>query len=260
MNNSLFDALPLWLILVITVAVILLAIEIGFRAGINRARKSENERQAPIDPMVGSTLGLLAFVLAFTFAMATSRYDARKQLVVDDAIAIRTADLRAQLLPEADRSEIRALLREYVDVRVEGALIPSKLPQALERSEELQDQLWARAISLGQRGPPIASAVPFTQALVQLIELHSKRVTGGIHNRIPGTIWTALYCMTALAMAITGYRAGIAGRRSMIATAAMVLAFSAVILLIVDLDRPQEGFVKVSQQTMLDLQTRLRNH
>jgi hypothetical protein len=68
-RTSLFDAIPLWLILVITVAVILLAIEIGFRAGIDRARKSENERQAPIDPMVGSTLGLLAFVAAFTFGM-----------------------------------------------------------------------------------------------------------------------------------------------------------------------------------------------
>lgn len=260
MNTALFDAIPLWLILVITVGVILLAIEIGFRAGVDRARKSENERQAPIDPMVGSTLGLLAFVLAFTFGMATSRYDARKQLVVDDAIAIRTADLRAQLLPEADRSEIRALLREYVDVRVEGALTPSKLPQALARSEQLQDQLWARAVSLGKRDPPIAFAAPFMQVLVQMIELHSKRVTGGIHNRIPGTIWTALYCMTALAMAITGYRAGIAGRRSMVATLAMMLAFSATILLIVDLDRPQEGFVKVSQQAMLDLQTRLRSH
>ena len=60
------------------------------------------------------------------------------------------------------------------------------------------------------------------------------------------------------AMAITGYGAGLAGRRSMIATVAVVVAFSAVILLIADLDRPQEGFLRVSQQTMLDLQTRLR--
>ena len=260
MDTSLFDAVPIWLVLVITVGVILLAIEIGFRAGIDRARKSENERQAPIDPMVGSTLGLLAFVLAFTFGMATSRYDARKQLVVDDAIAIRTADLRAQQLPEPDRSEIRALLREYVDVRVEGALTPSKMPQALVRSEELQDQLWARGLQFGQRDPPIASAGPFMQSLIQMFELHSKRVTGGIHNRIPFTIWMALYCMTVLAMAITGYRAGIAGRRSMIVSLTMVLAFSAVIVLIADLDRPQEGFVKVSQQAMLDLQTRLRSH
>ena len=260
MNTSVFDAMPLWLVLVITVIVILLAIEVGFRAGIDRARRSENERQAPIDPMVGSTLGLLAFVLAFTFGMATSRYDARKQLVVDDAIAIRTTDLRAQQLPEPARTEIRALLREYVDVRLEGAVTLSKLPQSLARSEELQDHLWARGLQLGRQGSPVASAGPFMQALIQVIELHAKRVTGGIHNRIPFTIWMALYCMTALAMAITGYRAGIAGRRSVIATLTMVLAFSAVIVLIADLDRPQQGFIKVSQQAMVDLQTRLRSH
>jgi hypothetical protein len=65
--------------------------------------------------------------------------------------------------------------------------------------------------------------------------------------------------MTVLAMATTGYRAGIAGKRSIVATVAMMLAFSATILLIVDLDRPREGFVKVSQQA-IDLQMRLRGH
>jgi hypothetical protein len=256
MNNSLFDATPLWLVFVVTVGVVLLAVELGFRGGIYRARKSEDERQAPIDPMVGSTLGLLAFVLAFTFGMATSRYDTRKQLVLDDVIAIRTTDLRAQLLPEPHRDAIRALLREYVDVRLGGALTPGKLPQALLRSEELQDQLWTSATSL----PETPFVAPYVQALIQMIDLHSKRVGAALHNRIPGTIWTALYCMTALAMAITGYRAGIAGKRSMIATLTMVLAFSSVIVLIADLDRPQEGFVKVSQQAMLDLQARLRGH
>lgn len=256
--SSVFDATPLWLVFVATVAVILLAVELGFRAGVHRARRSEDERQAPIDAMVGSTLGLLAFVLAFTFGMATTRYDARKQLVLDDVIAIRTADLRAQLLPEPYRGEIRDLLREYVDVRVRGVLVPGELPRALVRSVELQDQLWSRAAALGQD----ASATPFvgalTPALIQMIDLHSKRVTAGLYNRIPGTIWIALYCLTGLSMAITGYRAGISGRRSMIATLTVVLAFSAVIVLIADLDRPQEGFLKVSQQAMLDLQTRLR--
>jgi ABC-type multidrug transport system fused ATPase/permease subunit len=255
--SSLFDATPLSLVFVATVAVILLAVEIGFRTGMYRARKSEEERQAPIDGMVGSTLGLLAFVLAFTFAMATSRYDARKQLVLDDVIAIRTADLRAQLLPEQYRDEIRDLLREYVDVRVRGTLTPGELPRAMVRSEELQDQLWSRAAALVHEASAMPLASGLTQALVEMINLHSKRVTTAVHNRIPGTIWIALYCVTVLAMAITGYRTGVAGRRSMVATLTLVLAFSVVIVLIADLDRPQEGFLKVSQQAMIDLQTRL---
>jgi hypothetical protein len=256
--NSVFDALPLWLMFVATVGVILMAVEIGFRVGVHKAGRSEEERQAPIDAMVGSTLGLLAFMLAFTFGMATSQYDARKQLVLDDANAIRTADLRSQLLAEPQRSEMRTLLREYVDVRVRAALEPAELPRALERSEELQSQLWERAAALGKDATAMPTVAPLTQALVQMIEVHWKRVTIAVFNRIPGTIWIGLYCMTGLALAITGYRAGIAGRRSLIATLTVVVAFSSVILLIADLDRPQEGFLKVSQQAMLDLQSRLR--
>jgi hypothetical protein len=252
------DALPLWLVFVATVGFILLTFEIGFRAGVHRGSRSENERQAPIDPMVGSTLGLLAFVLAFSFGMATSRYDMRRQLVLEEALAIRATDLRAQLLPEQYRDEFRALLREYVDVRLKAAFQPRELASAIVRSEELQNQLWTRTTGLAQD----AAAAPFipalTQALIQVMEVHSKRVSFAFENRLPGTIWIALYVMTGLAMSLAGYRAGIAERRSLIATMALVLAFSAVILLIADLDRPQEGFLKVSQQAMLDLQARLR--
>jgi len=163
-----FDAVPLWLVLVGTVSIVVLAVEIGFRVGILRARRSQHEREAPLDAMVGSTLGLLAFVLAFTFGMATSRYDSRKQLVIDEMIAIRTVDLRAQLLSEPQRSEIRALLREYVDVRLRGVSDPNELPRAIARSEELQDQLWSHTAALGQQVPvPLAAA--YTQAVIQLM-------------------------------------------------------------------------------------------
>lgn len=254
---SLFDATPLWLLLVVTVAFILLVVEGGYRAGIFRGRRSEKEREAPIDAMVGAILGLLAFMLAFTFGMATSRDDTRKQLVLDEAIAIRIADLRAQLLPEPHRSEIRALLREYVDVRVEGVRDPGKLQQAIARSEELHDQLWSRAAVLGQETPGMAFLGSFVQSLTEMIGLHAKRVSAGLHNRLSGTIWIALYSLTALAMGMMGYRAGMTARRSAIAILTLAVAFSAVIVLIADLDRTQEGMLKVSQQAMVDLQSKL---
>jgi hypothetical protein len=223
MNTPLFDATPLWLVFVLHGCCAFA--EAGFRAGIYRTRKSEHERQAPIDPLVGSTLGLLAFMLAFTFGMATSRYDARKQFVLDDVIAIRTADLRAQLLPEPHRGESRALLREYVDVRVLGASTPAKLPQAIVRSEELQDQLWARAMSLLRRPCSVpAGANP-----------DDRRARGdGGRSAEPhsGTIWI---CCLLYGSALDGRSLGIArelsGKRSMVARLTMVLAFSAVILL-----------------------------
>jgi hypothetical protein len=252
-----FDLLPLWLLLVFTVALLVLAVEVGYRAGIVHARRSEREREASIDALVGATMGLLAFMLAFIFSAAASRHETRKQLVLDEANAIRTADLRAQLLPEPHRSDLRALLREYVDVRVQGTRDTTQLQQAVTRSEELHTVLWSRAASMGQE-VPVPERVGFQGALVEVITLHTKRLTAAIYNRLHGPIWFALYSLAVLAMAMLGYRAGIAERRSIVAVTTMVFAFSTVILLIADLDRPQQGIVNVSQQSMLDLQHKLR--
>jgi len=257
MDARLLDSLPIWLVFLLTVATIVLSVEIGYRVGVLRARKPEKEREAPIDSMVGPTLGLLAFMLAFTFGMATSRYDARKQLVVDEANAIRTADLRAQLLAEPQRSAIRALLLEYVEVRLEAVSHPGELAHAIQRSEQLHGMLWSRIASMGTEVAPVDRAA-LAAALVEIINLHTKRFNAVTQNRITGAVWVALYSVAILAMGMLGYRTGLAGRQSGIAILALALAFSAVILLITDLDRPQQGLVEVSQQTMRDLQSKLK--
>jgi hypothetical protein len=207
--------------------------------------------------MVGSTLGLLAFMLAFTFGMASSRYDARKQFVVDEANAIRAADLRAQLLAEPRRSAIRALLLEYVDVRLRGVLDRREQANAIKRSEQIHEILWSNVASIGTEvAPPDRAAL--AASLIEVINLHTKRLNAVTHNRIYGAIWVALYSLAVLAMGMLGFRAGMVGRRSPLAIFILALAFSAVLVLINDLDRPQQGLVKVSQQTMIDLQTSLR--
>ena len=251
------DSIPIGLVLLLVAGIILLSIESGYRIASYRIRKSEKEREVPIDSMLGPTLGLLAFMLAFTFGMATSRYDARRQLVVDEANAIRTAGLRAQLLPEPQRSAIRKLLLEYVDTRLQGVLHPSDLAQAIHRSEQLHETLWSRLASLGPEvAPPDRTA--FAGALVDVINLHVKRLNAITNNRIPRAVWVGLYTLAVLSMGMLGYRAGMSGRKSSVAILALALAFSAVLVLITDLDRPLQGLVKVSQGTMMDLQSKLQ--
>jgi len=258
MNARLLDSLPIWLVFLLTVMLIVLSVEIGYRVAVNRARKSEKEREAPIDSMVGPTLGLLAFMLAFTFGMASSRYDARKQFVVDEANAIRTADLRAQLIAEPEQSAIRALLREYVEVRLKAVLRPRDLAQAIHRSEQVHGMLWSHIASRGTEIAPGDRAV-LANAFLDIINIHTKRLNAVTQNRISGAVWVALYSLAVLAMGMLGYRAGLSGRRSGIAIVVLALAFSAVLQLITDLDRPQQGLVEVSQQTMRDLQGKLRS-
>ena len=204
------DVIPLWGIILITVAVILLSIECGFRLGQFRRRGSELEDKPPVGEMVAATLALLAFMLAFTFGLAASRFEVRRGLVIDEANAIGTTYLRAGLLPEPYREEVRKLLREYVSVRLE-AIRAEKLNQSISRSEELQSQLWSRAAAVGEKNPGSIVVGLFIASLNEVIDLHAKRLALGVRNRIPNPIWAALYFMAVLGTAAMGYHAGLAG-------------------------------------------------
>jgi hypothetical protein len=253
MKTEFLDIIPLWLFFLTTIAVILLSVEAGYLMGNYRRKRSEQEKEAPVGAMVGAALGLLAFMLAFTFGMATSRFDASRQVLLDEANAIGTTYLRAGLFAEPYRSEIRKLLREYVNVRLEGVNL-NKYEEAVRKSEDLHAHLWAQATSLVETDPNSFIVGLFIQSLNDTIDLHAKRVTVGLGRRIPVTIWIVLFIMTALSLAAMGYHAGLSGTRRSLAILPIALSFALVILLIVDLDRPGKGLIGVSQQAMIDLQ------
>ena len=251
--NAPLDIFPLWLLFVATVFIICLAVEAGYRLGKYRREHCRWRRIAPVGAMVAAMLGLLAFLLAFIFGLAASRFEDRRHVVLDDANAIGTTYLRAGLLPEPQRTEIRRLLRRYVDVRLEGVQ-PQLQAQALVESAELQNQIWSQATAVAAQDPRSVITGVFIQSLNEMIDLHSTLVMIGLRSRIPAVIWVVLYFVAMLTMATMGYQEGLVGTRRSLASLAVVITFSVVIFLIVDLDRPMEGLLRVSQQTMLDLQ------
>lgn len=253
LGDGLLDALPLWGLFLATLMLVLLSVEGGYRLGRYRHEASEKEKEAPVGAMVGATLGLLAFLLAFTFGVAANRFDAKRQVLLEEANAIGTTYLRAGMLPER-RDEVRSLLREYVDVRLESVR-SGRVEQGVRRSEQLHGQLWARAVALGEKNPASIVVGLFVQSLNEVIDLHSKRLMVALRSRIPGAIWAGLYAVAILALMGMGYQSGLSGTSRSLEILAVALAFSAVIWLIADLDRPGEGLLKVSQQTMLDLRS-----
>jgi hypothetical protein len=225
------DTLPLWGLFLVILCLILLSVEGGYRLGQYRRRRSEEEKEAPVGAMVGATLGLLAFMLAFTFGLAAARFETRRQVLLDEANAIGTTYLRAGMLPER-RDAIRTLLRDYVDTRLE-AVRSGNVTAGIRRSEHLQEQLWAQAEAMG--------------------ETHPTSIVVGLRNRIPGAIWVALCAVAVLSLAAMGYHAGLSRTSRSLAELAVAFTFAVVIGLIADLDRPQEGVLQVSQQALLDL-------
>ena len=99
-SNGPIDALPLWGLFIAILLVVLVSVECGYRLGKYRHARHEQEKEAPVGTMVGATLGLLAFILAFTFGLAATRFDTRRQVLLDEANAIGTTYLRAGMLPE----------------------------------------------------------------------------------------------------------------------------------------------------------------
>jgi len=155
------------------------------------------------------------------------------------------------MLPEPAAASARALLREYVDVRLAAAQ-PSQFAQAIAKSEELHKRLWAEAIAAAQKErSPMTSL--FMTSLNDVFALHQRRVTAAVYNRIPRAIWTGLYVLLVFAMLVVGYYEGMSGTRHTLAVYGMVFAFSVVFILIADLDRPGRGLLEVNQQSMVDL-------
>ena len=251
-SNGLLDAVPLWGLFIIILLVALLSVEGGYRLGRYRRNRHKEEKEAPVGTMVGAALGLLAFILAFTFGLAAGRFDTRRQVVLDEANAIGTTYLRAGMLPEQGE-QIRGLLREYVDARLD-AFRSGNVAEGIRRSENIQQQLWTQAESVGEKNPNSIVVGLFIKSLNETIDLHAKRVQAGTRSRIPGAIWIGLLTVAVLSLTAMGYLEGLAGTRRSLAIVAVALAFSVVIELIADLDRPQEGILRVSQQALLDVQ------
>ncbi|HRZ87116.1 MAG TPA: DUF4239 domain-containing protein [bacterium] len=257
MNPGPLDLIPLWAIFAGTVAIILASVTTGLYLGRWKRKRSDDAAEAPVGAAVGATCGLLAFILAFTFSMSASRFDARRELLLNDINAIGTTYLRAGLLPEPHKGEVRDLLRKYVDLRVDLTRHPEKLQQVIRESDDMQDRIWRHAEAIAQedlKNPDIVSQ--FIDALNQMIDIHTSRVTA-LSYRIPPVVWAALYILTIFSMIGVGYQFGLHGKGNIVVVVVMSVSFASVILMNVDLDNPAAGWLKINQRPMLELQSKL---
>jgi hypothetical protein len=207
-------------------------------------------------------LALLAFLLAITFSMVSSRYAARKQLVLDEANALGTALLRTDFLEDPQRTESRQLLMRYVNIRAEVAETdePDIISQIVEESELLHDQLWSLAMSASsQAADPVLFSL-YVESLNEVIDLHSARYYQGVQYRLSKGTWLALYFVTVIVMIGVGFEFGISGSGSFLGALLLALVFSAVISFLSELDEASaNSLFRVNQQPMVDLQQKLNS-
>lgn len=242
-----FERAPLWVIAIGFFVALLIAREIG--RFLRERRQKAGGKEADAFAMT-TVLGLLALLIGFTFSIALSRYEARRDLVVKEANAIGTTWLRLQLLDEADRARLQPLLRNYVDARIDFGKTKTaddELRQ-YQRTEALQAELWnaVMAIVAPFRDSPRASLIVTTTN--DAIDLAEERFALR-QAHIPPRILRMLATFALLAAGMVGYERGYQRKTTTVLFVLLTLA----VMLVIDLDRPTTGATVVPQAPMLEL-------
>jgi hypothetical protein len=258
MVRDLMDSMPLWGALLITIGLVLVTNEVGFRLGVLRSESQEKAGHTQVLSMTGAHLGLLAFILAFSFSMSAGHFSERKHLLLEEYNAIETAYLRAGLVADPQGSNIRSLLARYTAARTTPAS-QDTIAEVIRQSEALQQDIWNEVKQLPKKEKVTVMDSLLIQSVNTVFDLHEKRVFAGLHNRIPTNIWAALYVILILSMVGMGFSAGLAKKRNPIASFALGMSFSMVMFVIADLDRPISGLMRADQTMMVSLAQRLQD-
>jgi type II secretory pathway pseudopilin PulG len=244
-------------IIFVTFFALMLAVtEVGFRLGRKFEPNNPEKTKSLVATVVAAILAILGLLLGFTMSMAVTRFEARKQLVLDEANAIETSRLRTELLPAPEGTEIATILREYINVRVQygtAGTDPTRLEGLRTQTLHLQEEFWKRAVAYGQKDPNPVRAGLLLQSLNQSIDLESARRMA-FQNHVPESVIYVNGIVGILAAVLVGYAFGLNLRRQLFSMCVLALAITLVLALIIDVDRPRGGFIRVSQQPMIDLQ------
>lgn len=233
------------------------ACETGYWLGIRSRAAEKTKALVPI--VAGSILAIMGLLLGFTMSMSVSRYDGRRRLVVEEANAIETAYLRAQALPPSESAEMQELIRQYAKVRLRvslAALDPQELQRGREEADRLQKQMWSRAVAVAQKDPQSVPAGLMMESLNNVFGVENSRWISFVAHVPEGVLYVNAL-MGLVSALLVGYDFGITGHRHLLSEAMLIFSVAMVMTVIVELDRPHSGIVRVSQQPLIDLQQRL---
>ena len=227
------------------------AAELGNWIGL-RFRRADAEG-SDIGTLTGAALGLLALLLAFSFSIALSRFDVRRDMVLQEANAIGSTANFALMLPQPAQEPILSLLREYAAVRVAlgASYDPTKLERDVAHSTDLQSRLWQQAVAVTAAAPQSLPAYRFVASLNEMNNIHESRLTA-LRYHVPVTVMFLLIGVAMVAMGFAGYNAGVTGARRRLPNLIMAVTIAVLIMMVVDLDRPSCGLILVPVQALLD--------
>jgi hypothetical protein len=226
----------------------LAAMEIGYRAGMRRLAKHPETTRTGVGAIEGAVFGLLGLLLAFSFSGAASRFDARRQLIIQETNAIGTAYLRLDLLSPIRRVALQELFRQYVDARLEvyqEVRNAQTVRQRQAKFQELQKEIWLQAVANSQEHNYPPTTLLLAPSLNEMFDITTTRTMAAqIH---PPTI---IHIMLGILMLISALLAGVSMAGGKTRSWIHILGFSAILaitmFIILDLEYPRLGWIRVS--------------
>src|SRR5215472_3094266 len=242
-----------WIVFLALVILLVGLSELAWRLGLARSRKKPVEEKDS-GTVRSAVLALLGLLLGFSFAIAGARYEARRELLVEEANSIGTTARRAELLPQSHASNVVRFLREYVPLRIEAhreAQFSERFATLRQRTAELQDRLWVEAVAAAAEQPtPITAS--FISSLNETMDLEGKRIAAK-RNHVPGGVWLLLLCVSGCGLWLVSYQAGTSGRRSALDRFVFPILVAIVVVLITDIDTPRGGLISLDERPLLEL-------
>jgi hypothetical protein len=215
----------------------------GYQLALTSRINEDSHHHEQINSLREGLFVLLGLLLGFTVAMVLPRFDERRQLVVDEANAIGTTMLRAEMLPEPERSKSLELLRQYAVVRGDFATLGPE--RSLQPTKALQKQLWQQAVAVTQTSQTAVIAA-YILTLNDTIDVSEKRLAS-FENRVPRSVWMIIVIVAVFQAFAGGFSLK---RKLWFSLLAAPLVVAVVMALIADLDSPHTGLIHVEQNAM----------
>lgn len=231
-------------------------LEAGRYVGRKRLPHDPDDTTTGVGATEAAVFGLLGLLLAFTFSGAASRFEARRHLITEEANAIGTAYLRIDLLPGDAQPEMRQLFRRYLDARMASYRPPANMTVAQAQSDAtaLQARIWAQSVSASQRDASGNAAKLLLPALNDMIDITTTRAMA-TENHPPAVIFVLLAGLCLVSSLLVGYVTCTTRRRNWVPLLILAATLSLTFYVILDLEFPREGMIRVdtADHILLDL-------
>ncbi|MBK8794369.1 MAG: DUF4239 domain-containing protein [Holophaga sp.] len=239
---------------------LLLLVEVGRRLGIRQVKADPEHRG--IGPIEGALFALLGLLIAFTFSGAENRFQARRQLIVQEANAIGTAYLRVDLLPPQEQPRMRENFRQYLDSRLavyQRLQEPTASHAARARAEALQAEIWGQAVRCAQTASTTLPGMLLLPALNDMIDITTTRAVA-LQTHPPKIVYGILFGLTLLSALMAGHAMAASRARSWL----HILCYAGIMVLalvvIVDFEYPRMGLIRIDavDQVLVDLRAGMK--